>query len=305
MPVNRPAVCAVDGGGTKTLAIVLDQDGIERGRAVTGPSNYAAGETERVVTNITAAVEAALTAAGTALSLTALWVGLAGIDRPGARAAIEAQLSHLAGDVRLTNDAQLLFGAFPDEAGIVLIAGTGSIALGQDYSGRTARAGGWGYLIGDEGSGYDLGRRAIRAAAKAADGRGLQTSLLPALLAHWNIEEPLHIIDQVYRERDKAAIADCARLVFDAADAWDPVASHIVQSGAAELATAAGAVEQALAFENAPVSLVLAGSLLVERERYRHMLLERIDQQFDLGAVHIVDEPALMAARHLVRTHAS
>jgi len=302
MSVTGPAVCAVDGGGTKTLAIVLDRDGVELGRAVTGPSNYVSGGTERVVTNVTAAVAAALEAAGVSRPLDLLWVGLAGIDRPGAREAIEARLSHLALDVRLTNDAQLLFGAFEDEVGIVLIAGTGSIALGQDRQGHTARAGGWGYLIGDEGSGYDLGRRAIRAAAKAADGRGLQTSLLPALLAHWELKHPMQIIDEVYRERDKGTIAGCAGLVFDAADAWDPVASRLVQSGAAELASAAGAVEQALDFGNDTVPMVLAGSLLVERERYRVMVLDRIDHQFDLGEVHIGDEPALMAARHLARS---
>ena len=300
MPVAQRAVCAVDGGGTKTLAIVMDQDGNELGRATSGPSNAVAGEADRVVTNITVAVEAAVESSGATLPIEALWVGLAGIDRAGAREAIAARLTHLAAEVRLTNDAQLLFGAFPDEVGIVLIAGTGSIALGQDRHGKTARAGGWGYLVGDEGSGYDLGRRAIRAAAKAADGRGLQTSLLPALLAHWGLEQPLQIIDRVYREQDKTVIAECARLVFDAADAWDPVATRLVQSGAAELATAAGAVEQALDFEGvAPV--VLAGSVLVERERYREMVLDRMDHQFDLGPVHIVDEPALMAARHLAR----
>ncbi len=302
MSITAPVVCAVDGGGTKTLAIVLDRNGVERGRATAGPSNFVAGEAERVVANVTFAIEAALESAGVFPSLGSLWVGLAGIDRPGAREAIAARLSHLAANVRLTNDAQLLFGAFPDETGIVLIAGTGSIALGQDRHGQTARAGGWGYLIGDEGSGYDLGRRAIRAAAKAADGRGLQTSLLPALLTHWELEDPLQIIDTVYRERDKAVIAGCAGLVFDAADAWDPVASRLVQSGAAELATAVGAVEQALDFDNEAVPLVLAGSLLVERERYRVMVLDRIEHQFDLGEVHLVDEPALMAARHLARS---
>ena len=302
MSVTGPAVCAVDGGGTKTLAIVLDGKGVELGRAVTGPSNYVRGETERVVTNVTGAVDAAVQAASISRPLDSLWVGLAGIDRPGARDAIEARLSYLATHVRLTNDAQLLFGAFEDEVGIVLIAGTGSIALGQDRQGQTARAGGWGYLIGDEGSGYDLGRRAIRAAAKAADGRGLQTSLLPALLAHWGLDNPMQIIDEVYRERDKGTIAGCAGLVFDAADAWDPVASRLVQSGAAELASAVGAVEQTLDFGNDAVPIVLAGSLLVERARYRVMVLDRIDHQFDLGEVHIVDEPALMAARHLARS---
>ncbi len=301
MPVSEHVVCAVDGGGTKTLAIVMDRDGIELGRASTGPSNFVAGETERVVTNVTAAVEQAVRIAGRSLPIDTLWVGLAGIDRPGARDAVEAQLTQLAGEVRLTNDAQLLFGAFPEETGIVLIAGTGSIALGQDRHGQTARSGGWGYLIGDEGSGYDLGRRGIREAAKAADGRGLQTALLPALLAHWGLEQPLQIIDQVYRERDKTVIADCARLVFDAADAWDPVASRLVQNGAAELAGAAGAVEQALDFQGSAVSLVLTGSLLVERESYRHMVLDRIEHQFDLDQIHLVDEPALIAARSLVR----
>lgn len=302
MPVTGPAVCAVDGGGTKTLAIVLDRQGAELGRAVTGPSNYLSGEAERVVTNIAAAVETASKAAGVFQPFDSLWVGLAGIDRPGARDAIEARLSHLANEVRLTNDAQLLFGAFADEVGIALIAGTGSIALGQDRFGNSARAGGWGYLIGDEGSGYDLGRRAIRAAAKAADGRGLQTSLLPTLLAHWGLEHPMQIIDEVYRERDKGIIAGCAGLVFDAADAWDPVASRLVQSGAAELASAVGAVEQALDFGKSPVAIALAGSLLVEREGYRRMVLDRIEHQFDLGEVHIVSEPALIAARHLTRS---
>jgi N-acetylglucosamine kinase-like BadF-type ATPase len=302
MPVTGPAVCAVDGGGTKTLAIVLDRQGAELGRAVTGPSNYINGEAERVVTNITTAVNAACESGGVSQPLDSLWVGLAGIDRPGAREAIEARLSHLASDVRLTNDAQLLFGAIPDESGIVLIAGTGSIALGQDHHGNSARAGGWGYLIGDEGSGYDLGRRAIRAAAKAADGRGLQTSLLPALLAHWGLERPIQMIDEVYRERDKATIAECAGLVFAAADAWDPVASRLVQSGAAELASAAGAVERSLDFGNNAMVIVLAGSLLVEQERYRRMVLDRIEHQFDLSAVHVVSEPALTAARHLVRS---
>lgn len=302
MSVTGPAVCAVDGGGTKTLAIVLDRQGAELGRAVTGPSNYISGEAERVVTAITTAVEAACASGGVSQPLESLWVGLAGIDRPGAREAIEARLSHLASDVRLSNDAQLLFGAFPDETGIVLIAGTGSITLGQDRNGRTARAGGWGYLIGDEGSGYDLGRRAIRAAAKAADGRGLQTSLLPALLHHWGLKDPLQMIDEVYRERDKTVISECAGLVFDAADAWDPVASRLVQSGAAELASAVGAVEQMLEFGNDAVPIVLAGSLLVEREGYRRMVLDRIEHQFDLSAVHIVSEPALTAARHLARS---
>jgi glucosamine kinase len=299
MPLGEPVVCAVDGGGSKTLAIVANLDGEELARAVAGPSNYISGEADRVVENVAAAVSDAARTAGVELPVASLWVGLAGIDRPGAREEIAECLAGLSNDVRLSNDAQLLFGAFEDGVGIVLIAGTGSIALGVDRHGNTARAGGWGYLIGDEGSGYDLGRRAIRAAARSADGRAIQTSLLPALLAHWGLDQPLQLIDQVYRERDRAAIAGCARLVFDAAEAWDPVATRLVQSGAAELASAAAAVEKVLDFAGADVPLVLAGSLLVEREDYRRMVLDRLDHQIDLGTVQVVDEPAAVAARRL------
>lgn len=299
MPVSGRIVCAVDGGGSKTLAVVLGPDGAELGRSATGPSNYLAGEADRVVANVTSAVEQAVKAAGAALPVDRLWVGLAGIDRTGAREAIANRLAVLTNDLRLTNDARLLFGAFPNETGIVLIAGTGSIALGRDRHGETARAGGWGYLIGDEGSGYDLGRQGIQAASRAVDGRGLQTSLVSALLAHWGLDEPYQIIERVYRERDKATIAECARLVFAAAEAYDPVAVRLVQDGAAELAMAAGAVEKALDFHGSAVSLVLAGSLLVAQGDYRRMVIERIEQQFDLGAVHIVDEPATIAARFL------
>ncbi len=233
-----------------------------------------------------------------------------GSDWPGSIAPAPGRQSRigcasLANELRLSNDAQLLFGAFPDEVGIVLIAGTGSIALGQDRHGKRARAGGWGYLIGDEGSGYDLGRRGIRAAAKAADGRGLQTSLLPMLLAHWGLEQPLQIIDRVYRDRDKAAIAECAQLVFEAAEAYDPVAARLVQSGAAELAAAAGRGRESARFPWSSVPLVLAGSLLVEQEGYRRMVLDRIEHQFDLGPVHTVEEPASIAARHLAGSASS
>jgi len=303
--VRERLVCAVDGGEARTLAIVMDRAGDELGRATCGPSNYVAGEADRIVANVTAAVEQAVQMSGASLPIDALWVGLAGIDRPGAWEAIADWLAPLANELRLSNDAQLLFGMFPDEVGIVLIAGTGSIALGQDRHGKSARAGGWGYLIGDEGGGYDLGRLGIRAAARAADGRGLQTALLPMLLAHWGVEQPLQIIDQVYREREKAEISGCARLVFEAAEAFDPVAARLVQSGAAELATAAGTVEKSLDFQGGSVPLVLAGSLLVGQQGYRQMVLDRIEHQFDLGPVYIVEELASIAARHLAGSASS
>ena len=162
-------VAAVDGGGSKTVAVVVDTEGHERGRAVAGSSNFTVVGAEQAAEHVRQAVSEATRSTGGELPPRALWVGLAGIDRPGAREALLPLLQPLAGEVRLTNDAELLFGALDGGVGVVLIAGTGSIALGRDATGTTVRAGGWGHLIGDEGSGYDLGRRALRAAAAGLD----------------------------------------------------------------------------------------------------------------------------------------
>ena len=305
MSIDERIVCAVDGGGTKTLAIVTDAHGQELARATAGPSNYLPGETERVIANITAAVTAATTSAETTLPLDALWIGLAGIDRPGAREALAGPLDRLATDLRLTNDAQLLFGAVPDETGIVLIAGTGSIAFGKDRHGQIARAGGWGYLIGDEGSGYDLGRLVLQAAAHAADGRGHETMLLPLVLRQWELDQPLQIIDALYRDPDtKARIAACAPLVFEAAAAEDPIAEEILHDCAAELAAAVAALAEELDFPpHTGIALVASGSLLVQQPVYREAILNELaSYEVPIGPLEIVAEPALVAAQSLARS---
>lgn len=305
MPIHARFGCAVDGGGTKTLAIVTDVSGNELARATAGPSNYRSGEIDRTIANITAAVTEAVALAGVALPLDALWVGLAGIDRPGARDRIAGHLDGLATTLRLTNDAELLFGALPNESGIVLIAGTGSIAFGKNREGTVARAGGWGYLIGDEGSGYDIGRLAVQAVAHAADGRGHDTVLLPMLLQHWSIDQPLQIIDTIYHDPDfRARIAECAHLVFEAAAAEDVIAGEILHDCAAELAAAVAAVAGTLDFTpDSGIPLVFAGTVLVRQMSYRLAILNELaSYRIPIGKLEIVAEPALVAAQSLARS---
>jgi N-acetylglucosamine kinase-like BadF-type ATPase len=290
----------VDGGGSKTLAVVVDQDGRELGRATAGSSNYTAVGVEQAAAAVTAAVAEAVRIAGGQMPIRALWAGLSGIDRPGAREQFMPLIQPLACEIRLTNDAELVFGALEGGIGVVLIAGTGSIALGRDANGNTARAGGWGHLMGDEGSGYDIGRRGLMAAARAADGRGPGTALLEALMRHFEVDRPLDMIAPAYRSTEKAAIASLASIVFECAQVGDQVAAAIITAAASELAHAAIAAGSQLGLDNEPMPLALAGGLMIGHPSFRNEVVRVIRAARPVGQVSVVDDPALRAAQGLV-----
>jgi N-acetylglucosamine kinase-like BadF-type ATPase len=207
----------------------------------------------------------------------------------------------LAHTVRLTNDADLVLTALAGGAGVAVIAGTGSIAVGRNARGTLARAGGWGHIIGDEGSGYTIGRACLQAAARAADGRGPQTLLLDLLMRQWELKHPSDMIDTVYTTEDKARIAQLAMSVFAAARAKDTVARRIIAQAADELHRAAIAVCHALDLARTPLSLALAGGLLVNQPAFRTQVLRRVRRACTLGHVSVVADPALSAARAAVQ----
>ena len=206
-----------------------------------------------------------------------------------------SHLLHLATTLRLTNDAELLLGALPDAMGVALIAGTGAIALGRDARGTTARANGWGHLIGDEGSGYALGHGAVRAATRAADGRGPATTLLAAITHAWALTTPADIIAHVYAHPDKVEIARLAPLVLAAWRAGDAVAGRIVRRAAGELAASALAVGHALALPH-DLPLACGGALLTQAADYRECVYARLRRTQPITPV-VVDNPAHAAAR--------
>lgn len=287
----------VDGGASKTLAVIVDRQGREAGRGAAGSGNQAAVGLERAVASIRGAVAEAAQQAGADTPFRAAWIGLAGVDRPNDRDRLLPHLKTLAGVVRLTNDAELALTALDGAAGVAVIAGTGSIAVGRDARGTMARSSGWGHIIGDEGSGYELGRLALKAAARASDSRGPQTALLPAVMAEWQLPRADAMIDRVYPDGDKGLIARLSALVFAAAREGDAVARAIVREGAAELALAALAVGEMLDFPDGKLPLALAGGLLLHEADYRAMMLRRIRRRRPVGQVALVAEPALSAAR--------
>jgi N-acetylglucosamine kinase-like BadF-type ATPase len=211
-----------------------------------------------------------------------------------------AERHRLAAVVEVTSDVALLLAAgTPDGWGVALVAGTGSIALARGRDGRTARAGGWGYLLDDAGSGYALATAGLRAVVRAADGRGPATALTERLLAHLGLSRPQELVGAVYRGGlDRAAMAAMGRLVLDAAEAGDAVAADLVAQGVSELASMAAAAARSLGLDGDPIPLALAGGLLLGSAGYRGQLLsalERLGLRAD--PVAPVPEPAAGALR--------
>jgi N-acetylglucosamine kinase-like BadF-type ATPase len=137
--------------------------------------------------------------------------------------------------------------------------------------------GGWGYLFGDEGSGYCMAVAGLRAAAKMSDGRGPATKLLPALLNQLNLGDPAMLVPTIYRiAEDRAAIATLAEVVVTIAEQQDKVAEQIIDEAAGELATMIEAVARQLDLPSTAFPLALAGSLLVGTEILKTSLLTRL-----------------------------
>jgi N-acetylglucosamine kinase-like BadF-type ATPase len=180
----------------------------------------------------------------------AICLGIAGVDRPEDATVVRGIMSRIGYKARIlvVNDALIALQAgIGAAAGIVIVAGTGSIAYGCDFQARAARAGGWGYVLGDEGSGYWIGRLALRAIVREADGRGQPTTLTPRVLAHFGVARPGELFQTVYRQDFKpAAVAALAIHVQHARDEGDAVAIAILDRGAKELVAAAQSVANQL-----------------------------------------------------------
>jgi N-acetylglucosamine kinase-like BadF-type ATPase len=244
------------------------------------------------------AVRAAFDQAGLPCApVAAACLGLAGAGRPEDQAVIRdwASRVYLAEHVNVTTDADLLLAAgTADGWGLALIAGTGSMAFGRHADGRTARAGGWGHLLGDEGSGYALVVSGLRAVACAADGRGPATRLTEALLSGMGVSAPAGLIAEVYGgDWDRARLAGLASVVLETAARGDTVASDLVSRAARQLAETAAAVVRALTFVEQPLPVALAGGVLVSSEMYRAKVLEAFaDVGIHTARVTVVADPA-------------
>jgi N-acetylglucosamine kinase-like BadF-type ATPase len=249
----RTAVLGVDGGGTKTRAVITDEHGRVLGEGLAGPSNPLRVGVSTAAGAVREAFDRALAEAGLRRAdIAAAVIGLAGVRREDLRERTrEALLSLGVPAVEIVTDAEIaLHGATEGEPGLVLIAGTGSICCGQNARGRRACAGGWGPVAGDEGSGSWVARRGLQAVARATDGRGAQTSLVEPCLEYFNVAAAEDLSTAIYApSMTNERIAGFGKFVIEAAKRRDAVARAIVAEAGRELGAAAEAVIRNLRME--------------------------------------------------------
>jgi N-acetylglucosamine kinase-like BadF-type ATPase len=281
-------ILGVDGGGSKTVAwlALREQPGRAIGRGRAGPSNCRSVGISQATANLDRAIGSAFDDANQpTVSVGGACLSLAGADRPDEQQQIRtwAEQRNLASRLTITNDAiSVLYAASSDGVGIALISGTGSLAIGRNAEGETTRCGGWGGLFGDEGSGYQISIAGLRAAARAADGRGPKTKLLPSLLDHFKISDPSELIPVIYSERtDRSTIARLATIVFQAGDSGDAVAAGIVDAAANDLSEMVVTLATRLGFASVPFTLAVTGGVLL----HQPTLVDRICDQLSKSSL--------------------
>ena len=293
----------VDGGGSRTRAVVAGEDLVPMGRGASGPANAATRPLPLVVETVLEAVsDAAVSAVVQAERAEGVGVGLAGVASAGLAEPLTAALEERfgAGKVLVTTDARIaLAGAAtgePDGPGLVLIAGTGAIAYGRNRAGVEARAGGWGPLLGDEGSGYAIARQGLAAVVRDLDGRGPKTAIRELLFAS---ERGVHTLEERLARvsRSEGGAGDVAAyfpVVLKAARAGDGEARRILEDAGRELALAAVTVIRKLGLEQEtfPVSTIggvfSAGDLLLGPLAAAHpTILANVWPVLEIGAVRL------------------
>jgi N-acetylglucosamine kinase-like BadF-type ATPase len=256
-------VLGIDAGGTKTVCLLAREDGTIVGEARAGGANLQAEGELAVEKVLHTVMDEAV--AGRPSDVAAICLGMAGVDREADGAVIRAIMRRIGAKARtlVVNDALIALVAAVDEApGIVVICGTGSIAYGRSARGVAARSGGWGYLLGDEGSGYWMGCQALLAVARAADGRGPATALTSRVLARFGVARPSGLIPEIYdRPLRHHVLAQLAREVQQARDEGDAVAARILDAAADELLAAARSVTEQLSMRDESFEFVLAGGV--------------------------------------------
>lgn len=260
-------VIGIDGGGTKTVCVVLDKRKTVIGQGRAGSCNRNSVGDESARANLTRAIQDALAAAGLPHeAINAVCIGSAGVDRPAERTMVNGWLTELFPNIPtlIHNDAliALAAGTGGEQYGVVVISGTGMIVYGVDANGQTRRAGGWGPLFGDKGSGYAVGAAALTAIAQAVDGLGPPTALEGALLDYLDLSTPQALIPWAYSDPAWSRIAELSPLVVECARQNDPVALSIIEEAAIDLAAAVEHVVRNLNLLNEAISIVLSGGNL-------------------------------------------
>jgi N-acetylmuramic acid 6-phosphate etherase len=286
-------ILGVDGGGTKTVALLGDLDGNVLARGMSGSSNINAVGFDAACLALESAINIACKDYSGGIS--AMCLGLAGAGRKEDIEQFQNWAVHKFPKtvVKVVSDAEIvLMAGVPSGPALALICGTGSIVYGRMVTGELIRAGGWGHLFGDEGSGYAIGIATLRAVMQAYDGRGSETLLSELVLKRYGLRTPPDLVRSIYgAEAPPAGVASLTDLVEQAAGWDDSVAIAILEESARELARAIAAIYPKLGTSTVP--LILTGGTILHG-RYLKKAFNRAceTQRLVFTTVHYVVEPA-------------
>ncbi|MBK1990133.1 ATPase [Sphaerospermopsis aphanizomenoides BCCUSP55] len=291
-------ILGVDGGGSKTICIIMDDAGKILGRGKAGASNYQsigiAAAQKQIQSAINQATITALNHTNT-INIIEICMGLAGVSRPEVMKVVKDIVSQLQNSkdilpitwefqpshIVICHDALIaLMGGIGNAVGIVVAAGTGSIIFGRNHQGETKRVGGLGYILGDEGSGYKIAVAGMQAALKAYDGRGKSTILLDNFQQYLQIENIEKLIEIIYRKGwGVKEIAALAPIVDQAASEGDKIANRIIDEAVRELVIATATVIDQIFDSNQVVEIVTTGSIWLGkcglRERFVNFMIHK------------------------------
>jgi N-acetylglucosamine kinase-like BadF-type ATPase len=293
-------VLGVDSGGSKTVALLADASGIVIAEARGGGANLQVQGELEVEKTLHAVIDEVLSAQH--VTPAAACLGIAGVDRERDGQTIRSVMRRLGFRERtlIVNDALIaLVAGGGIGPGLVLVSGTGSIAYGVSPDGFAARAGGWGSALGDEGSAYWIGRRALGAVTREADGRGPATRLTALVLERMSLSRPQQLIAAIYDGgHNPRTIAELASTVERARLDGDAVATEILSDAATELVLAASSVVTRLSMRGAQFPTFLAGGLLRSVPWLASEVTRRLAEVAPRSRVSALEvEPAVGAVR--------
>jgi N-acetylglucosamine kinase-like BadF-type ATPase len=268
-------VLGIDGGGTKTVCILMDENRQVVGRGEAGASNYQTIGISNTINSINLAIQRAI-AERKDLTIISACLGLAGVSRPRDIEVIKDLLMDLQfyqnlplnwqlklDSIVICNDAFIaLVGGLGHGTGIVAISGTGSIIFGRNHLGETKRVGGWGHILGDEGSAYQIAVSGMQAALKAYDGREFSTSLVAGFQEHLGLVNIENLIEVIYRRGwGVKEIAALAAIVDSAAVNGDAIANRIIEDAVQDLVKSTATVIEAIFPHHEDCEIVTSGGV--------------------------------------------
>ena len=313
-------VLGIDGGGSKTVCVLMDDLCEVLGRGEAGPSNYQSIGIEATLQSIQSAIHNAVEIAiiTNTVKIDAICLGLAGVGRATDIEVVKALVQDLQNNkylpinwalqpanIVICNDALIaLVGGIGQPVGIVVAVGTGSIVFGRNHQGHTKRVGGWGYILGDEGSAYKIAIAGMNAALKSDDGREMSTSLIEGFKQHLDLESIEDLIEVIYRrEWGVKQIAALAPVIDLAAASGDIVANSIIDDAVKELVKATSTVIDTIFSSDSVLEVVTTGSVWRGKCKIHEIFTTSLVKKFpDVKVIFPRDEPAYGAGLLALQT---